>query len=203
MAKRGDEEAYRKLWEQTKNLYYFFVTRWYRGYRDRCERANVSHDDLKSLMPHAFMKTVEYFDETKGASFSTIVKYHVLRECRSLLKMWREYPQPPISLDEPVGDSDEDNESTLHDFIPDPDSERAFVVSEYFDLRTDLETALEQLSPERRDLLRAVYFDGLSVTEAAEVLGMSVSRASSVHTMALRELRSPKFRHLREYIELY
>ncbi|MFI9158906.1 sigma-70 family RNA polymerase sigma factor [Kitasatospora aureofaciens] len=49
--------------------------------------------------------------------------------------------------------------------------------------------ALDRLSPEHRDVLRSIYFQRLSVTEAAEQLGIPAGTVKSRAHYALRALR--------------
>ncbi|MCG6498332.1 sigma-70 family RNA polymerase sigma factor [Kitasatospora sp. A2-31] len=49
--------------------------------------------------------------------------------------------------------------------------------------------ALEQLSPEHRDVLRSIYFQQLSVAEAAEQLGVPAGTVKSRAHYALRALK--------------
>lgn len=69
---------------------------------------------------------------------------------------------------------------------PAPDPEEAAMRAQQ---GAHLGTALERLPDLERGMLRRVYYDGLSVTEAGEALGMSRSWANRVHARALSALR--------------
>ncbi len=151
-------------------------------------------------MPMALYRTVQYFDASKGNKIGTIADYFVKNECRNLLSIWRKR-EPIISLDEKVNPNGEEDGVEYGDLIPDPDSSIAFDRVENFELRRDLELALSSLSEKRRRVLTMIYLDGLDTDEVARIMGTTVALVNQLRTRALNDLRKPKFRYLREYVD--
>lgn len=53
----------------------------------------------------------------------------------------------------------------------------------------DVRDAVQRMPEAQRELLMLVHWDGLSIAEAAEVLGLNASTARSRHAAALQQLR--------------
>ena len=94
------------------------------------------------------------------------------------------------ALDEPwsVADSSGDAVSLL-EVIPDPRSPDPQAVLDTGDVKVRLADAIAEL-PEREKLVVALYYyEGLNLKEIGEVIGVTESRVSQVHTAALARLR--------------
>ena len=154
-------------------------------------------------MPMALYRTVQYWDPSVGCKLSTVADYFVKRECRDLVELWKRNREKIISLDEKTGPDGGDDRNEIGDFVPDPESESPFERVENFELRRDLNAALACLSKRRRRVLQLMYFDGLTLSQAARAMGLTEKQTSSLQRLALSDLRKPKHRKLREYIDRY
>ncbi len=100
-----------------------------------------------------------------------------------------------ISLDQPIG---EDEETTLGELIVDGDAPTPFDVASLSQLREDVRTALESLSPREAAVLYLRYgLDGgdmRTLQEVAEELHVTRERVRQIESRALRKLRSPRAR---------
>jgi len=94
------------------------------------------------------------------------------------------------SLDEVwVGDPDEESKLRYGQMIEDPVSEDPTLRVEDVEVKRVLTEAIDQL-PERERLVVALYYyEGLTLKEIGEVLGVSESRVSQIHTKAIVRLR--------------
>jgi RNA polymerase sigma factor for flagellar operon FliA len=94
------------------------------------------------------------------------------------------------ALDEPwaVADASGDAVSLL-EVIPDPRAPDPQAILDTSDIKVRLADAIAEL-PEREKLVVALYYyEGLSLKEIGEVIGVTESRVSQVHTAALGRLK--------------
>ena len=94
-----------------------------------------------------------------------------------------------VALDSPGRISDGDEPMRLSDMIADQDTPDPLDVVQDEETRRDLLSAIHELSPRDRWLLRLHYHDELSLLEISEALGISESRVSQLHGKAIRKLR--------------
>jgi len=79
---------------------------------------------------------------------------------------------------------------SLLDTLQDPDAEDPAAVMDQTDLRDSVADAIARL-PEREKLVIALYYyENLTLREIGEVLGVTESRVSQLHTKAVLRLRS-------------
>jgi RNA polymerase primary sigma factor len=106
-----------------------------------------------------------------------------------LMKLTRE----PMSLDAPVA---EDSDSTVGDFIDDPDAERPDGDLDIASLRDEIEQALALLSPREEKVLRMRYGIGEPTQYSLEEIGarfnLTRERIRQIELKALRKLRHAK-----------
>jgi RNA polymerase sigma factor FliA len=57
------------------------------------------------------------------------------------------------------------------------------------EMRAELEGAVDALPPQERIVIRGYYFDGQTLKEIKNALGVSESRVSQIHAQAVRRLR--------------
>ncbi len=119
------------------------------------------------------------------------------------LRELRRIAQDPISIATPVGD---DGESTLGDFIPDPQPIAPDDAAATAMLRQQIAIALDQLTErERRVLeLRHGFIDGQPHTleEVGNAFGVTRERVRQIEVKALRKLRHPRLgKLLKDYLD--
>ena len=94
-----------------------------------------------------------------------------------------------VALDEVLRGGDRADRSTLGDTLPDTSSGPV----DTFEAKESKEALVAAVAgmPEReRTVLMMYYYDGLTLTEIGQVLGVTESRVCQIHTKALRQLRS-------------
>ena len=106
-----------------------------------------------------------------------------------LMKLTRE----PMSLDAPVA---EDSDSTVGDFIDDPDADRPDSDLDVASLRDEIEQALALLTPREEKVLRMRYGIGEPTQYSLEEIGarfnLTRERIRQIELKALRKLRHAK-----------
>ncbi|GAB6875760.1 FliA/WhiG family RNA polymerase sigma factor [Thermaerobacter litoralis] len=94
-----------------------------------------------------------------------------------------------VSLDD-VLPSDSDDPALVLDRLADPSAADPLAAATLADLRRRLAEALAALPERERLVVTLYYYEGLTVKEIAEVMGVSPSRVSQLHTRAILRLRA-------------
>ena len=91
------------------------------------------------------------------------------------------------ALDEMLGDRGD--ATTLGDTIPDADDGPGQLL-ERSELRSQLAEAIERMPEREKIVLTLYYFENLTLAQIGEVLGVTESRVSQIHTKSVLQLRS-------------
>ncbi|MCR5101783.1 MAG: sigma-70 family RNA polymerase sigma factor [Butyrivibrio sp.] len=146
----------------------------YEEYIDKVKGYLYSHmenkadvDDFASEVFLKITQNIEKFDETK-ASLSTwiyTITRNTLYDHFRVNRVFEEIPETQTASDN--------------------------IEEEYLNEETmsELAEVLKKLSPKERDLIILIYYDDLSIKEAAEKIGMSYSNAKLVHKKSLAKLK--------------
>ena len=121
----------------------------------------------------------------------------------AVVRKARKIAQTVVSLDAPIGDSDE---SQFGDFIEDRAAVNPADTTVAFDLRRQTESVLEKLSPKEREVIRMRFGlnDGAEPTlaELGEKFSLTRERIRQIEAAALRKLRDPSLsRRLSSFVE--
>ncbi len=95
-----------------------------------------------------------------------------------------------VSLDTSLGDGGDEDRTSLVEQIAAEDETGVADQVERADLRKRLVGAIRNLSERDRTLVSLYYYEELTLKEISEVLGVSTSRVSQLHSAAIFKLRS-------------
>ncbi|MFD0698359.1 FliA/WhiG family RNA polymerase sigma factor [Paenibacillus sp. GCM10027628] len=90
------------------------------------------------------------------------------------------------SIDDPI--RDEESETRLSLLIDEKAKNPEFKVNEFY-LKESLARAIERLTEKERTVVSLFYFEELSLSEIAEVMNLSPSRISQLHSKAILRLK--------------
>ena len=91
------------------------------------------------------------------------------------------------ALDEMLGDRGDS--TTLADTIPDQ-SDGPVAMLEQSELRSQLAAAIDRMPEREKVVLSLYYFENFTLAQIGEVLGVTESRVSQIHTKSVLQLRS-------------
>ncbi|MFW5870217.1 MAG: FliA/WhiG family RNA polymerase sigma factor [Candidatus Sumerlaeota bacterium] len=94
-----------------------------------------------------------------------------------------------ISLDEVQGDDDEDSDRNLLEFLADPEAVDPAEELNLHQIYEIVAQAIDQLPEKERLVISLYYYDELTMKEIGEVLDITESRVSQIHTKAVMRLR--------------
>lgn len=94
-----------------------------------------------------------------------------------------------VSLDELWGGEGEEGDFSLKDLLGDENAEDPFSTAAFAEVKQTLAEAIAFLPEKERLVITLYYYEGLTAKEVSQVLGLSVSRVSQLHTRALLRLR--------------
>lgn len=206
LARRGNEAALAQLWEINRPVLRTMFWRWYDRNRSIADAAGLTLEDFEQEGFFAVKRAAEYHDPEKG-SFLTALQYFVKHQIQAATigghgrymttedgKKVRTMADPlcsASSLDEQLPSDDDDR--SLVDVVPDPAAAQAFESVErdiYTEqLRAALDKALAMLPEQQREVIRARFFEKLTLTQAGESVGVSGSRAAQLENYGLRAMR--------------
>lgn len=96
------------------------------------------------------------------------------------------------SIDDPI--REEDSETRLSLLIDEKAKNPEFKVNEVY-LKETLAKAIERLTEKERTVVSLFYYEELSLSEIAEVMSLSPSRISQLHSKAILRLKGALSRH--------
>ena len=106
-------------------------------------------------------------------------------------------PNPKIievSYNEPISDKDGEENYEMIDFIEDESAQERFFDIDYDALNEAVRNILVTLPELQQKVIVMRFIKGISLKEAADQLGVTVSKVRATECKALRALRSPKIR---------
>jgi len=196
------------LWEAVQKLVYLLVWKQYVGKRERCASAGVTLEDLRQEGYLATVQAAQAYDPARGYSFNAYLHYAIQNRVNALAglrttKQQREPIHNATSLDAPIQGAED---LRIIDTIEDAS---AYAAMEQIEARADnqrlhdaLEKALAEIPHDQAYLIRARYYGGQSVREAAEAGQIPVDKAQAAYNNGILALRKPKAaKHIRPWLD--
>ncbi len=168
-------------------------------------RAGLDSEDVAQELFLAYHAALMAFDPESGYQFTTYLTYHVKNALRSVLgirRKNRELPPMPLSLDEPLGETEDSD--TRGSLVPDPDAALAFEDAKSRiwceQLHDALDQCLDSIDKQPAAIIRGRFFDGLTREALAKQAGISAAHAQQLERKGMRQLRHGKnLRRLKQF----
>ena len=206
----GEEELLPQLWHQVEA---FAQLKAYKMAR-KFDSPVFDKEDLFQSAYFALVDAVKYWAPDTECKFLTFFNT-CLKTSFAEAGGWRtqtqkaqwEHDNIPLSLDAPFVD-DEGNEKCLYDITVDNRDDYEALENEIYNkqLRTELDTLIQQLPQNQGEIIDGVYFKGIPAKAFVEKQGISYSRVQSLRHQALTTMRRktrtmPRSSVLREYVD--
>lgn len=185
----GEKDLSGQLWANVEKLVYLLANRLYVAYKARCESKCIELADIEQEGFLAMLDAVKAYDPARGFAFVSYLRHPLANQVKALLfKRGHEHIRE-ISYDQPIREG-VDNTDTLWDTMPAPERPYDELIEQGWQeaLNKAMERALSYLTPEQRLSTHLRYYEGLSGTQAAQIMGISANREAHIHRKALLDL---------------
>ena len=200
--RNGRKDLIINLWDQTRNVIAKQANVFFAKLNGL---GGIDAEDLLQTGFLAMVDAVEYYDPGRGANFLTALNYSLLNHFSEAAGLRTEHArsdplQSALSLEYEYDDG-----ASLLDMQANPQDviENAEARMQNDQLRECLEEALDAIPPNDADAIRAKYFKGQTLQQAAREQGVSEARIRQRQVHGMRQLRklSKKY-HLDKFIDL-
>lgn len=176
----GDESKVPELWDRVRGLYLAKSFSYYGSHRKLCNRCGVDLDDIQQQSFFAFLQTVEAFQPESGLNFTAFVNYPFQTEMQNLTGTRTALTRlDPLnncaSLDKEI-ETEDGSGDTLGDFVPDPAALDFVELLDAQSVGQMIRTEVRKLSAPLCDVITWIYFDGQTLGQIAQRLGVSPER---------------------------
>lgn len=148
-----------------------------RSVRTRAKELERAYIDLENTL-----KRIPTDDEVARALGVSVDEYHAILTQVSTTSV--------LALDELWSSSERDDRVSLIDTIEDTTSPEPASAFEFEEMKELLSQALNRLTEREKTVIALYYYDNLTLKEIGEILGVTESRVSQLHTKAVLRLRA-------------
>ena len=206
LAAAGNTFALGQLWEINKGLLHRLFWQWYSKNKAVADEHGITLEDFDQEGFFAVQAAAKAYDPAKG-SFATLLGYYVQAQINKAvcgehsrlvtnedgkqIRLSTNLLNDCTSLDVPVG---EDGSGTvLADLQEDPAAAHKFQQAENEiyneELHTALEEALNKLADREADIIRRHYYNGQTLKDIGQDIGISSNRANQIEQHGFQCLR--------------
>ncbi|MBO5449291.1 MAG: sigma-70 family RNA polymerase sigma factor [Ruminococcus sp.] len=179
------------LWERVRRLIYKIADKYYTLSEPDFLAHGITFADFKQECYPAFLRAIKSYTPDSGYRFSSFLRYPIML-VRERLLYKRRVPNPLdmcTSLNILTGDDSDSAE--LIEFIGD-DEPTPEQTAEMLSIQEIVNNSIGKLSDNEQFVIRAHYFDEISIAAIGKRLRISRQQANSIKQKALKKLRSDK-----------
>ncbi len=120
------------------------------------------------------------------------------------LHEWITYATPTtlVSLNTVLNSGDDDKPLQIIDTLEDSKYKSPLSATEQKELQGFLAECINDLNPQEKMVVILYYYEGLMLKEIGQILGVSESRVSQVHTKSMLRLKGKLNHRMKEFIEI-
>ena len=193
---QGETDKLHELWDGVEKLVRWKAGRvlWASG-----TSIDVEFDELYDAGYIALTKAVPTYKPDHSMAFSTWYMFYLqtafadVLGCRTA-KQRSDPLRNAVSLEAPIQGKDGDDGCTLGDTIADDVDISAIVTGSVWrqQLHTTLAAALSTLDERQAQVIQLEFYNGKTLNQISEILGVTPSCVSQIRNKALSRLRDPK-----------
>jgi len=179
----NDNEIICRVIEGDVNAFEHLLTK-YKNYVFKIVNKHIPYDQVEEIAQDVFIRTYQSLPSFKGkSSFRQWLSKITVRTCYDF---WRKSYR---NREVPMSSLSEKQQNWLENVISDQSESSFYEHGRQNEAKEVLDYALDRLSPEERMILELIYLEGLSIKEAADLLGWSLANVK------VRAFRSRKKLH--------
>jgi RNA polymerase sigma factor for flagellar operon FliA len=158
----------------------------------------LDHRDYFQFGIEGLSEAIDRFDPDYGTKFETYAIQRIRGKIYDELRKYTQkvepvlegeastmFPTSNLSVNHSVG---EDDGMQLYEMLPN-DDDKPDLVLEKKDLKEKLLSLIKELNEKERTVLSLYYYEDLNYKEIAQVLNITVSRVSQIHSRVLNTLK--------------
>lgn len=192
MIQDGDKSRIPELWERVRGIYAVKSLRWYSSHRALCARCGVDLDDIQQQSFFAFLQSIEAYEPQCELSFNSYINFPFLNEMHELTCTRSSGQQHDAlnnctSLDKEV-ETEDGSGDTLGDFVPDPEALDFLELLDAQSVGEIIRREVQKLPDRESEVIAGVFFDGQTLAQLADRLGVTFQRASQLKKRGLVDL---------------
>ena len=189
MIQDGDKSRIPELWERVRGIYAMKSLRWYSTHRALCARCGVELEDIQQQSFFAFLKSIELYEPQCELAFTSYINFPFLNEMQELTRTRSSGQRADClnqcgSLDKTIETEDGGGE-TVGDFVPDPDALFFVELLDAESVAGMIRNEVQQLPDREREIIAGFYFDGQTLEQLAQRLGVTLQRISQLKKRGL------------------
>lgn len=188
----NNDELVPLLWGKTCNLIYLKLKQYWVLYQDTFRRYGYELSDLRQEGYNVLIFAIKQYTGAKQYKFSTYFNYAIQNTVRNILgsKADTLNQAKTVSLEQPLTESEDGNELTVADIVPDEQAEQEYDRINDLDKYKLLHEAVDSLPENERRIIQLRYFQGMTQRQISEKLDLPAKDVRTMENRALRLLRT-------------
>ena len=188
----GEKSLIPAAWERVRGIYMKKALSYYTTHRTLCARCGVELEDIQQQSYFAFLRSIDAYEPQCGLAFGSYINYPFMSEMQELTRTRSSGQLADAlnicsSLDKPI-ETEDGSGDTLGDFVPDPAALDFLELLDAQSVGAMIRREVQRLPERESEVISGVFFDGQTLGQLAERLGVTFQRASQLKKRGLVDL---------------